>query len=94
MLELWQQFAALTPAVQATVIAAVAGGIVWLLRSLGLKTAPGLASVLAAALVGAAAGYAAQGTWQGALLGAIAGLAATGAHQASKQTTLALKGEG
>ena len=87
MAELLAQFLALDPALQMAVLVPVAGGVVWLLRKLGLQCAPGLASVIAAGLFGAAAGYAAEHTWQGAVMGLIAGLAATGAHQFGRQAT-------
>jgi len=85
MQELLEQFAGLDASTQAAVMGLVAGGIVAGLRALGLKCGPGLLSVLAAMLTGAALG-AVTGGWSGALLGALAGLAATGGHQLAVQT--------
>lgn len=84
MMELLKQFAELDAAMQAAVMGTVAYGVVALLRSLGLKTWPGLVSILAGVLTGGALG-AVTGGWQGAVLGLLAGLAATGVHQVKRQ---------
>ena len=84
MSELLTQFAALDPGLRASIMLAVAGGLVTLARALGLKCAPGLVTILAAVLTGAALGYV-TGGWQGVLLGVVAGLAATGSNQIARQ---------
>lgn len=88
-----EQFAALDAGAQATIMLAVAGGLVWLLRRVGLAEQPGIVSILAAVFTGAALGGA-TGGWPGALLGAVAGFAATGAHQVGRQTAKARGGDG
>ena len=92
-MEYLEQFAALDAGAQATIMLAVAGGLVWLARRIGLATQPGVVSVIAAVLTGAAIGGA-TGGWSGALLGAIAGFGATGLHQLGRQTEKARNGGG
>lgn len=81
---MWEAWQKLDPAAQAAVIAVVSRTVVQIARRFGLECRPGFESVLAAALVGALAGYATSG-WQGALLGAVAGLAGTGLWEAQVQ---------
>lgn len=89
--DLLRQLGEMDPGTRASIMLAVAGILVALLRKLGLQLAPGVVSVLAAMLLGAAAG-ALTGGWQGALLGAVAGLGATGAHQLGVQARKARNG--
>lgn len=81
---MWEAWQGLDVATQAVVIAAIARVIVGVLRRFGLDCRPDLESVLAAAGLGALAGYATGGTWQHALMGTVAGLAGTGAYEAQK----------
>jgi len=90
-MEILANFLALDPGTQAAIMLTVAGTLVALLRRMGLALAPGVVSVLAAALTGAVLGYA-TGGWSMALLGSVAGLGATGAHQVPRQIEKARAG--
>jgi hypothetical protein len=91
MREFLEQFAALDDATRLSILTTVAFGVVALLRRFTkLQCAPGVASVAAAVASGAVAGWATGGI-SGAILGALAGLAATGVHQAGKQTAKAIE---
>jgi len=81
---MWEAWQKVDTATQAAVIAVIARTIVQIMRRFGLECRPGFESVLAAAGLGAIAGYATSG-WPGALLGGIAGLAGTGLWEAQVQ---------
>ena len=89
--ELLEQFGAMDAGTQAAIMLVIAGGVVAALRRFGLAVAPGVVSVVAAVLTGAALGYV-TGGFSGAVLGAIAGFGATGLHQLGKQADNAAKG--
>lgn len=92
--EILEQFAGLDPTTRFLMMTIIAGGLVELWKAIGLKCRPGLETVVASVLTGAALGAASAFgedavTWTSlivsAVFGAFSGLAATGGHQVLKQ---------